>query len=102
MACNRAEPGTARTQQLPVEPLARIAATLVNGASGDLRPNAPALPAYVDRHGRNTDVNIEFATRREVTGDWIVPADGSRSFQLQFAIGRLAAPRRRSCGTTRT
>ncbi|GAB3453808.1 hypothetical protein [Actinophytocola sediminis] len=105
-AWHTAEPNSSRRepQQLPVEPLARIAATLVDRASGDLllgfpsapfvlplRPNDPAaLPAYVARYGPDVRVNIEFATRREVTGDWvIVPADGSRSFQFQFALPAL-------------
>lgn len=97
-------PARREPQQLPVEPLSRIAATLVDRAGGDLllgfpaapivlalRPNDPAaLPAYVGRHGPDVRVNIEFAARREVTGDWvIVPADGSRGFQLQFALPAL-------------
>lgn len=90
--------------QLPSESLARIAADLVERASGNLllgfpaapfvlalRPDDPvALSAYVTRHGSDVRVNIEFATRREVTGDWvIVPADGSRAFQLRFALPAL-------------
>ncbi|MBP2320522.1 hypothetical protein JOF56_000907 [Kibdelosporangium banguiense] len=91
-------------QQLPAEPLARIAANLVERASGTLLLGFPAAPfvlalspddpaalsAYVARHGPDVRVNIEFATRREVTGDWvIVPADGSRAFQLRFALPAL-------------
>ncbi|WP_020663588.1 restriction endonuclease [Amycolatopsis benzoatilytica] len=90
--------------QLPAEPLARIAANLVEQVSGNLLlgfPTAPfvlalspddpaALSAYVARHGPDVRVNIEFATRREVTGDWVImPADDSRTFQLRFALPAL-------------
>jgi hypothetical protein len=91
-------------QQLPADPLARIAENLVERASGNLLLGFPAAPfvlalrlddpaafsAYVARHGPDVRVNIEFATRHEVTGDWmIVPADGSRTFQLRFALPAL-------------
>lgn len=58
-----------------------------------LRPDDPdALAVYVNRHGPDVRVNIEFAERREVAGDWaIVPADGSRSFHLRFSLPRLLA-----------
>ena len=97
-------PARQEPQQLPAEPLARIAGNLAEATIGDLllgfpaapfvlalRPDDPAtLPEYVARHGPDVRVNIEFATRREVTGDWvIVPADGSRSFQLRFALPAL-------------
>lgn len=97
-------PARREPQQLPAERLARIAAHLVDMASGHLllgfpaapfvlalRPDDPAaLSEYVARHGPNVRVNIEFATRRDVTGDWvIVPADGSRGFQLRFALPDL-------------
>lgn len=49
-----------------------------------------ALDTYVTRHGVEIDVNIQFVTRRAVTGDWmIVPADGSRAFELQFSLPAL-------------
>jgi len=56
-----------------------------------LRPDdLPALDAYVARYGQDVEVNIQFLTRRVVTGDWvIVPADGSQSFQLQFSLPTL-------------
>ncbi|MEV6603158.1 hypothetical protein [Kutzneria sp. NPDC051319] len=58
-----------------------------------LRPSDPAaLSRYVDRHGSDVRVDIRFASRRTVAGDWvIVPADGSRAFQLRFALPDLLA-----------
>jgi hypothetical protein len=97
-------PAQGEPQQLPAERLAGIAGVLADGERGDLllgfptspfvlalRPEDPtAFPEYVARHGPDVRVNIEFATRREVTGDWvIIPADGSRGFQLRFALPTL-------------
>jgi hypothetical protein len=58
-----------------------------------LSPDDPAaLSAYVARHGPDVEVTIEFATRSQITGDWvIVPADGSRTFQLRFALPAVLA-----------
>jgi hypothetical protein len=110
MAAHRVRQATERNpalrepHRLPAEPLARIAMDLAGRARGDLllgfpaapfvlvlRPDEPgALSEYVSRHDSDVEVNIEFATRREVTGDWvIVPADGSRAFQLRFALPTL-------------
>jgi hypothetical protein len=97
-------PARREPHRLPAEPLARVAMNLADRARGDLLLGSPAAPfvlalspdepaalsEYVIRHGSEVEVNIEFATRREVTGDWvIVPADGSRRFQLRFALPAL-------------
>lgn len=99
-------PAQREVEQLPQAPLAHIAADLASRPIGDLifgfpaaafvlalRPDDPgALAVYVNRHGPDVRVNIEFAERREVAGDWaIVPADGSRSFRLRFSLPRLLA-----------
>lgn len=99
-------------QQLPAEELARIAADLVERASGNLllgfpaapfvlalRPDGPtALSAHVARHGPDVRVNIEFATTRghRRLGDRArrrlprLPA----SFRATGPAGGLAASRR--------
>jgi hypothetical protein len=99
-------PAQREPQHLPAEPLARIAADLVERASGNLLLGFPAAPfvlafspddpvalsAYVARHGPDVKVNIEFATRSQITGDWvIVPADRSRTFRLRFALPAVLA-----------
>lgn len=58
-----------------------------------LSPDDPAaLSAYVARHNPNVKVNIEFATRGQITGDLvIVPVDGSRTFRLRFALPAVLA-----------
>jgi hypothetical protein len=99
-------PAQREVEQLPQAPLAHIAADLASRPTGDLifgfpaaafvlalRPDDPdALAVYVNRHGTDVRVNIEFAERREVASDWaIVPADDSRSFHLRFSLPRLLA-----------
>lgn len=99
-------PAESEPHQLPVERLARVAANLVEQATASggllfgfpaapfvlaLRPDDPeAFSAYVASYGPDVRVNIGFATRRKVAGDWvIVPTDGSQSFQLRFALPPL-------------
>ncbi|MFI9511263.1 hypothetical protein [Nocardia sp. NPDC052566] len=55
--------------------------------------NPTAFANYADdHHGSDIRVHIEFADRGQIGGDWIiVPADGSYSFQLQFALPELLA-----------
>lgn len=58
-----------------------------------LRPNYPgALAEYVSRQGPDIQVNIQFASRGNAAGDWvIVPADGSDGFRLRFTLPTLLA-----------
>jgi hypothetical protein len=91
-------------RQLPVGPLADIAAELAGRARDDLllgfpaapfvlalRPDSPAaLSAYVASNGTDINVNIKPPIRDKASQDWaIVPADGTRSFQIRFALPEI-------------
>jgi hypothetical protein len=91
-------------RQLPDEPLTQIAEDLAGWERGSLllgfpsapfvlvlRPDDPAaFSAYVAEYGPDVRVHIEFARRRDVTGDWvIVPVGGRRAFELRFALPEL-------------
>ena len=92
--------------RLPADVLADVAAALIPVASEDLMLGFPAGPfvlalrsqdpdalsRYVAEHGADVQVDIRFARRGEVTGDWvIVPADGSNAFAFRFALPRLVS-----------
>ncbi|SQD97895.1 MULTISPECIES: restriction endonuclease [unclassified Parafrankia] len=97
-------PARREAEALPRDRLAFLAAESVGQLGENLVfafPSAPfvlalrpadlaALDTYVAHNGPEIGVSIQFVTRREVTGDWIiVPADGSRAFQLQFSLPAL-------------
>jgi hypothetical protein len=97
-------PALQERNRLPVEGLADIVGGLAGRTRDDLILGFPAasfvlalhaedptaLSAYVARHGSDIRVDIRFAERRNVTGDWvIVPADGSDAFRLRFALPSL-------------
>ncbi|WP_083391104.1 restriction endonuclease [Parafrankia soli] len=101
---DKLNPAQREATALPRDRLALISAESAGQLSENLVfafPSAPfvlalrpadlfALDAYVARHGVEINVNIQFVTRRTVTGDWmIVPADGSRAFELQFSLPAL-------------
>ncbi|MCK9878447.1 restriction endonuclease [Frankia sp. Ag45/Mut15] len=101
---NQMNPAQREFQTLPLDRLESLAAELSGRLGENLVfafPSAPfvlalrpfdlsALDTYVARNGSEVNVNILFVTRRQVTGDWmIVPADGSRFFQLQFSLPAL-------------
>ncbi|GAA4536717.1 hypothetical protein [Amycolatopsis samaneae] len=90
--------------ELPMDALGDVAGDLARYRDDSLALGFPAAPfvlvlrpddpqrfrAYVDDNGADIRVRIEFAERRVATGDWvIVPTDGSRGFQLRFALPTL-------------
>ncbi|WP_394613618.1 restriction endonuclease [Lentzea sp. JNUCC 0626] len=97
-------PARREPHQLPDYQLAEITEDLGGWESGRLLLGFPAAPFvlalrpddpaafsdYVREHGPDVPVHIEFARRREVTGDWvIVPAREPSAFTLRFALPEL-------------